>query len=92
MQVSQENPCVGVSLNKVAGLQDLLKRDSNTYFFLWNMWNFKVHPEHSGGCFWQCEKCICSTSFYPATKGHGSQSNFEKFFAAKRCAVNEFGN
>ena len=40
-------------LNKVTVLQDLLKRDSNTDFFQWNLWNFQVHCEHSSGCFQQ---------------------------------------
>ena len=73
----------GVSLDKVAGLQDLLKRDSNTHFFLWNLRNFKVHSEHPCGCFWQFEKYVLSTKFYTTTKQHGPQSSFETFFERK---------
>ena len=39
-------------LNKVVGLQALLKRDSSAGAFLWSLWNFQ---EHLGRCFWKFE-------------------------------------
>ena len=61
--------------NKLAGPQALLKTDSSTGAFQWNLRNFQ---DHAGGCFWKLEKCLCWTDVYPTTKQNRPQSNFEK--------------
>ena len=77
LQISQENTCVGVSLTKLQafGSGTLLKRDSNTGVFLWNLQNFYERlfwRTFANDYFWASfawsqgfmKKCMHSYSYY----------------------------
>ena len=75
LQISQKNTCFGVSfLIKLQALRPvtLLKRDSNTIIFLWNLRNFQEH------LFWRTtiSENLTSESSFCVTCNNNSRRNF----------------